>query len=53
MSDQRIPLRRRPSLGAPIVDIQGAVSPEGMTRPKHRRTLTGLGPSEIKSAVGA
>ncbi|KAF4126863.1 glycogen phosphorylase [Geosmithia morbida] len=50
---QRIPVReRRPSLGAPIVDIQGAVSPEGMSRPKHRRTLTGLGASEIKSVVG-
>jgi len=28
----------------------GPVGPQGMTRPKHKRTVTGLGPAEIKSA---
>ncbi|KAI6783422.1 Glycogen phosphorylase-like protein [Emericellopsis cladophorae] len=47
---ERIPLRqRRPSSGAPIVDIQGSVGPAGVSRPKHTRTITGLGPGEIKS----
>ncbi|KAG9253189.1 family 35 glycosyltransferase [Emericellopsis atlantica] len=47
---ERIPLRqRRPSSGAPIVDIQGSVGPAGISRPKHTRTITGLGPGEIKS----
>lgn len=39
---------RRPSVGAPIVDIQGNVGPAGISRPKHRRTHTGLGAGEIK-----
>lgn len=52
MSD-RIPTReRRPSVGVPVVDIQGAVSPAGMTRPKHKRTFTGFGPQEIKTVEG-
>ncbi|RSL67791.1 Glycogen phosphorylase [Fusarium duplospermum] len=47
---QRLPTReRRPSMGAPIVDIQGAVGPAGISRPKHTRTATGFGPGEIKS----
>jgi starch phosphorylase len=47
---QRIPLReRRPSVGAPLVDIQGGVSPSGISRPKHKRTFTGFGATEIKS----
>lgn len=50
---QRIPLReRRPSMGAPIVDIQGSVSPAGVTRPKHKRTVTGFGAGDIKSVEG-
>lgn len=50
---QRVPTReRRPSTGAPIVDIQGAVGPAGISRPKHKRTVTGLGPGEIKSVEG-
>ncbi|KAK3901263.1 glycosyltransferase [Staphylotrichum tortipilum] len=40
---------RRPSVGAPIVDIQGSVGPAGISRPKHKRTLTGFGASEIKT----
>ncbi|KAB5577741.1 glycogen phosphorylase [Coniochaeta sp. 2T2.1] len=40
---------RRPSMGAPIVDIQGSVSPAGISRPKHKRTFTGFGATEIKS----
>jgi hypothetical protein len=50
---QRIPLReRRPSVGAPLVDIQGGVSPSGISRPKHKRTFTGFGATEIKSVEG-
>jgi glycogen phosphorylase len=39
---------RRPSMSAPISDLQGPVGP-GFTRPKHKRTATGFGPSEIKA----
>lgn len=50
---QRLPTReRRPSMGAPIVDIQGAVGPAGISRPKHKRTITGFGPGEIKNVEG-
>lgn len=50
---EHVPLReRRPSSSAPIVDIQGAVGPAGITRPKHKRTFTGFGASEIKSIEG-
>ncbi|KAK7748809.1 Non-essential glycogen phosphorylase [Cytospora paraplurivora] len=49
-SSQGLPRReRRPSTGAPIVDIQGPVGPAGISRPKHKRTFTGLGAGEIKS----
>jgi starch phosphorylase len=52
-TEQRLPTReRRPSTGAPLVDIQGAVGPAGISRPKHKRTFTGFGPSEIKSVEG-
>ncbi|KAK4466423.1 family 35 putative glycosyltransferase [Cladorrhinum samala] len=40
---------RRPSMGAPLVDIQGSVGPAGISRPKHKRTHTGFGAGEIKS----
>jgi starch phosphorylase len=36
-------------MGAPIVDIVGAVGPAGISRPKHKRTFTGFGAGEIKS----
>ncbi|EFX04072.1 glycogen phosphorylase [Grosmannia clavigera kw1407] len=50
MASERLPTReRRPSVGAPLVDIQGSVGPTGVTRPKHRRTFTGFGAQEIKS----
>ncbi|KAK3390962.1 glycosyl transferase [Podospora didyma] len=50
MATERLPQReRRPSVGAPIVDITGAVSPAGISRPKHKRTFTGFGAGEIKS----
>ncbi|KAJ5826875.1 Phosphorylase [Penicillium robsamsonii] len=39
---------RRSSFGAPIADLQGPVGP-GFSRPKHKRTFTGLGPAEIKN----
>ena len=41
--------QRRPSSSAPIVDLKGPVGPEGVSRPKHKRTATGFGPSEIKN----
>ena len=37
---------RTPSVGAPITDI-AAFGP-GFSRPKHKRTVTGFGPHEIK-----
>lgn len=40
-------------MGAPIIDIQGNVRPAGISRPKHKRTLTGFTPQEIKSVEGA
>ena len=40
---------RRPSTSAPISDLQGPIGPASMSRPKHKRTATGFGPSEIKS----
>ncbi|KAI5922589.1 glycogen phosphorylase [Camillea tinctor] len=49
MASERLPTReRRPSMGAPIVDIVGSVSPAGISRPKHKRTFTGFGAGEIK-----
>lgn len=52
-TSQKLPTReRRPSMGAPIVDIQGSVSPAGVTRPKHKRTFTGFGAGDIKSVEG-
>ncbi|PHH60963.1 hypothetical protein CDD82_2207 [Ophiocordyceps australis] len=48
--EHKMPMReRRPSTGAPIVEIQGAVGPAGISRPKHKRTFTGFGAGEIKS----
>lgn len=50
---EKIPHReRRPSVGAPIVDIQGSVGPAGISRPKHKRTLTGFGAAEIQNVEG-
>ncbi|KAF2187986.1 glycosyltransferase family 35 protein [Zopfia rhizophila CBS 207.26] len=40
---------RRPSISAPLTDLQGPVGPANFTRPKHKRTVTGFGPGEIKS----
>ncbi|KAK3111999.1 Non-essential glycogen phosphorylase [Teratosphaeriaceae sp. CCFEE 6253] len=40
---------RKPSMSAPINDFTSPVGPPGMTRPKHKRTVTGFGPGEIKS----
>lgn len=52
-AQEPMPIRqRRPSTSAPIVDIQGAVGPAGISRPKHTRTATGFGPSEITSVEG-
>jgi starch phosphorylase len=39
---------RKPSMSAPITDLQGQVGP-GFTRPKHKRTVTGFGANEIKA----
>ncbi|KAK0629643.1 glycosyl transferase [Bombardia bombarda] len=50
MASQSLPQReRRPSVGAPLADIQGSVVPAGISRPKHKRTFTGFGPGEIKN----
>lgn len=52
-TEQKLPSRqRRPSMGAPIVDIQGSVGPAGVSRPKHKRTATGFGAGDIKSVEG-
>ncbi|KAJ2988664.1 hypothetical protein NUW58_g3856 [Xylaria curta] len=49
-TEQNTPVReRRPSMTAPVIDIVGSVGPAGISRPKHKRTFTGFGPSEIKS----
>ncbi|KAH9897230.1 glycosyltransferase family 35 protein [Xylariomycetidae sp. FL2044] len=49
-TEKSLPTReRRPSMGAPIVDIVGSVGPAGISRPKHKRTITGFGAGEIKS----
>jgi starch phosphorylase len=42
------PRQRRPSTSAPVIDLQGPVGP-GFSRPKHKRTVTGFGPSDIKT----
>ncbi|KAF1811546.1 glycogen phosphorylase-like protein [Eremomyces bilateralis CBS 781.70] len=39
---------RRPSTSAPLSDLKGPIGP-GFSRPKHKRTVTGFGPAEIKS----
>ncbi|KAF2747807.1 glycosyltransferase family 35 protein [Sporormia fimetaria CBS 119925] len=49
MATSAAPAReRRPSMSAPLGDLQGPIGP-AFTRPKHKRTATGFGPSEIKS----
>jgi starch phosphorylase len=40
---------RRPSTSAPLADLKGPVGPANFTRPKHKRTVTGFGPGDIKS----
>ena len=37
------------STSTPITDLQGPVGPEGISRPKHKRTATGFGAAEIKN----
>lgn len=52
-SEQPLPVRqRRPSTSAPIIDIQGGVGPAGVSRPKHKRTFTGFGATEISNVQG-
>ena len=36
-------------MSAPLADLKGPVGPANFTRPKHKRTVTGFGPGEIKS----
>jgi hypothetical protein len=40
---------RRPSTSAPVAELSGPIGPAGVTRPKHKRTITGFGASDIKS----
>ncbi|CAI9631929.1 unnamed protein product [Alternaria burnsii] len=42
------PRERKPSTSAPLADLKGPVGPS-FSRPKHKRTVTGFGPSEIKN----
>lgn len=37
------------STSAPVSDLQGPIAPQGMSRPKHKRTVTGFGAQDIKS----
>jgi hypothetical protein len=56
MAEQPPPLERKPSMGrerkpsmsAPLSDLQGPVGP-GFSRPKHKRTVTGFGAADIKA----
>jgi starch phosphorylase len=52
MSNKPTARERRPSTGAPLTDLKGPIGPEGITRPKHKRTFTGFGAGEIKSVEG-
>jgi hypothetical protein len=36
-------------MSAPLTDLKGPVGPANFTRPKHKRTVTGFGPGDIKS----
>lgn len=47
MSSKPLSRERRPSIGVPVAELQ-AVGPD-FSRPKHKRTFTGFGPSEIKA----
>ena len=51
-SESRPRRERRPSTSAPISDLTGPVGPPGLSRPKHKRTLTGFGAAEIKHIEG-
>lgn len=48
MASEQPRRERKPSVGAPVSELQGPIGP-GFSRPKHRRTFTGFGPAEIKS----
>ena len=49
MASNQSPRERRRSMSAPLADLKGPVGPAGFTRPKHKRTVTGFGPGEIKN----
>lgn len=44
--------QRTPSMGSSVADMKESADP-GFSKPKHRRTATGLGPKEIKSVEAA
>jgi starch phosphorylase len=48
MAANPTPRERKPSTSAPLADLKGPIGP-AFSRPKHKRTVTGFGPSEIKS----
>jgi starch phosphorylase len=43
-----MPRDRKPSMSAPLSDLQGQIGP-GFSRPKHKRTVTGFGAADIKA----
>lgn len=45
---QSMPRDRKPSMSAPLSDLQGQIGP-GFSRPKHKRTVTGFGAADIKA----
>ncbi|RDW79616.1 alpha-1,4 glucan phosphorylase [Coleophoma cylindrospora] len=49
MSNTTTSRERRLSGGAGLSDFPGPVGPVGISRPKHKRTFTGFGATEIKS----
>ncbi|RDW92008.1 alpha-1,4 glucan phosphorylase [Coleophoma crateriformis] len=49
MSNTTTSRERRLSGGAGLADFSGPVGPVGISRPKHKRTFTGFGATEIKS----
>jgi starch phosphorylase len=39
---------RKPSSSAPISELKGPVGPADISRPKHKRTVTGFGANDLQ-----